>query len=57
LHQDVRGPRARGRRGDSPELEAIDKEVETLIDDAVVAAKNAPLPTPGELTTDVYVSY
>ena len=39
------------------ELEAIDKEVEALIDDAVVAAKSAPLPTPGELTTDVYVSY
>jgi acetoin:2,6-dichlorophenolindophenol oxidoreductase subunit alpha len=39
------------------ELEAIDKEVEALIDDAVVAAKNAPPPTPRELTTDVYVSY
>ncbi len=39
------------------ELEAIDKEVLDLIEDAVRAAKAAPLPAPAELLTDVYVAY
>jgi acetoin:2,6-dichlorophenolindophenol oxidoreductase subunit alpha len=40
-----------------PELEAIDKEIVKLIDDAVIAAKAAPLPTAKDLMTDVYVTY
>jgi pyruvate dehydrogenase E1 component alpha subunit len=39
------------------ELDAIDAEVATLIEDAVTEAKAAPLPTPDQLTADVYVSY
>ncbi len=39
------------------ELDAIDLEVLTLIDVAVSAAKAAAMPAPGELTTDVYISY
>ena len=39
------------------ELNAIDVEVLTLIEEAVEEAKAAPLPAPEELTTDVYVSY
>ena len=39
------------------ELNAIDGEVMTLIDEAVEEAKAAPLPAAEELTTDVYVSY
>jgi pyruvate dehydrogenase E1 component alpha subunit len=39
------------------ELEAIDQEVGQLIDAAVASAKAAPLPTPQDLVTDVYVSY
>jgi len=39
------------------EMEAIDAEVATLIDDAVEEAKAAPLPTLADLTTDVYVRY
>ncbi len=35
----------------------IDREVASLIDDAVASAKAAPLPTARELTTDVYVAY
>ena len=41
----------------SEELEAIDREVGQLIDKAVASAKAAPLPTPRDLVTDVYVSY
>jgi acetoin:2,6-dichlorophenolindophenol oxidoreductase subunit alpha len=41
----------------SEELEAIDREVGQLIDEAVASAKAAPLPTPRDLVTDVYVSY
>lgn len=40
-----------------PELEAIDKEIMKLIDEAVIAAKAAPLPTAKDLMTDVYVTY
>ena len=39
------------------ELNAIDGEVMTLIDEAVEEAKAATLPAAEELTTDVYVSY
>ena len=39
------------------ELQAIDKEVLALIDEAVQEALAAPLPSADELTTDVYVSY
>jgi len=42
---------------DAAELQAIDASVLTLIDDAVVQAKAAPLPTLADLTTDVYVTY
>ena len=40
-----------------PELEAIDKEVLSEIEAAVVAAKAAPAPTAKDLMTDVYVTY
>ncbi len=39
------------------ELDAIDREVVALIQEAVAFAKAAPLPTAADLTTDVYVSY
>jgi len=39
------------------ELEAIDKEVAALIDEAVEKALAAPTPTEADLLTDVYVSY
>lgn len=39
------------------ELNAIDAEVMTLIDEAVDEAVAAPFPDSSELTTDVYVSY
>jgi TPP-dependent pyruvate/acetoin dehydrogenase alpha subunit len=39
------------------ELQAIDRSVLALIEDAVKQAKAAPLPTVADLTTDVYVSY
>lgn len=39
------------------ELEAIDAEVLALIDDAVASARAAPSPAPGEIVTDVYISY
>jgi len=42
---------------DAAELQAIDTSVLALIDDAVVQAKAAPLPTLADLTTDVYVTY
>jgi acetoin:2,6-dichlorophenolindophenol oxidoreductase subunit alpha len=42
---------------DAGELEAIDREVATLIDDGVSEAKAAPDPTPGDVLTDVYVAY
>jgi acetoin:2,6-dichlorophenolindophenol oxidoreductase subunit alpha len=43
---------------ESAELEAIDAEVRSQIDDAVEAAKAAPPPEPSaDLLTDVYVSY
>ncbi len=39
------------------ELDAIDKEVLALIDDAVEKAVAAPVPSPDQLHTDVYVAY
>ena len=42
---------------DRAELEAIDKEVLELIEDAVRKAVAAPEPDPKELHTDVYVTY
>jgi acetoin:2,6-dichlorophenolindophenol oxidoreductase subunit alpha len=39
------------------ELDAIDREIVAQIQDAVAAAKSAPLPTAADLLTDVYVSY
>ncbi|WP_343034825.1 thiamine pyrophosphate-dependent dehydrogenase E1 component subunit alpha [Aromatoleum diolicum] len=39
------------------QLDAIDREVKTLIDDSVVRAKADPKPAAAELLTDVYVSY
>jgi pyruvate dehydrogenase E1 component alpha subunit len=39
------------------EIESIDREAVALIQDALEKAKAAPLPSPTELTTDVYVSY
>ncbi len=42
---------------ESDELARIDSEVVDLIDDALESAQAAPLPSAGELTTDVYVTY
>ncbi|MDY7805142.1 thiamine pyrophosphate-dependent dehydrogenase E1 component subunit alpha [Burkholderia stagnalis] len=39
------------------ELRTVDAQVKRLIDDAVAAAKAAPLPDASDLLTDVYVSY
>jgi acetoin:2,6-dichlorophenolindophenol oxidoreductase subunit alpha len=39
------------------ELDAIDKDVLKLIEDAVTTAKAAPMPVASELLTDVYVAY
>ncbi len=39
------------------ELDAIDAEVSSLIDDAVDEARKAPVPAPENVLTDVYVSY
>ena len=39
------------------EFDKIDREVLDLIEMAVVEAKEAPMPDPAELHTDVYVSY
>ncbi|MFI6872032.1 thiamine pyrophosphate-dependent dehydrogenase E1 component subunit alpha [Streptomyces sp. NPDC050400] len=39
------------------QLDAVDAEVATLIEEAVTEAKAAPLPTAADLDTDVYVTY
>ena len=39
------------------ELQAVDREVNALIEDAVRAAKAAPLPAAEDLLSDVYVTY
>jgi acetoin:2,6-dichlorophenolindophenol oxidoreductase subunit alpha len=40
-----------------PDLDAVDAEVATMIDQAVAEAKAAPQPTEADLLTDVYVRY
>jgi pyruvate dehydrogenase E1 component alpha subunit len=42
---------------EAAELDAIDSEVMTLIDEAVAAARAADQPDPSEVLTNVYVSY
>ncbi|MBV9717459.1 MAG: ABC transporter substrate-binding protein, partial [Solirubrobacterales bacterium] len=39
------------------DLDAVDAQVATMIDEAVDEAKAAPLPGEADLLTDVYVSY
>ncbi len=39
------------------ELDAVDTEVQQLIDEAVIEAREAPFPTEDDLLTDVYASY
>jgi acetoin:2,6-dichlorophenolindophenol oxidoreductase subunit alpha len=38
-------------------LDALDREADALIEDAVAAAKSAPFPATTELLTDVYAAY
>ena len=45
-----------GRLTDA-QLDQVDGQVAALIDEAVAEAKAAPLPTPEDLLTDVYVKY
>jgi len=47
----------RTERIERARLRQIDDEVKQLIDSAVSAAKDAPLPTVDDLLTDVYVAY
>jgi TPP-dependent pyruvate/acetoin dehydrogenase alpha subunit len=42
---------------EGPQLEEIDGEVKSLIEQAVAEAKSAPPPTEADLLTDVYASY
>ena len=42
---------------DAEDLERVDHDVRTLIDEAVTEAKAAPDPTPADVETDVYVTY
>jgi pyruvate dehydrogenase E1 component alpha subunit len=42
---------------DKEELEKIDEQIKTLIDEAIEEAKAAPAPKENDLLTDVYVSY
>jgi len=42
---------------EAAELDAVDREVLALIDEAVAAARAAPPPTEADLMTDVYVAY
>lgn len=42
---------------DEADLDKIDEEVATLIEESVAKAKAAPEPSPDKLLTDVYVSY
>jgi len=52
--------RARATGGEmlkAADLDAIDKDVATLIDTSVAEAKAAPVPEVSTLTTDVYLSY
>ena len=45
-----------GRLTDA-QLDQVDSQVAAFIDEAVAEAKAAPLPTPEDLLTDVYVKY
>jgi acetoin:2,6-dichlorophenolindophenol oxidoreductase subunit alpha len=45
-----------GRLTDA-QLDQVDSQVAAFIDEAVADAKAAPLPTPEDLLTDVYVKY
>ena len=45
-----------GRLTDA-QLDQVDSQVAALIDESVAEAKAAPLPTPEDLLTDVYVKY
>jgi acetoin:2,6-dichlorophenolindophenol oxidoreductase subunit alpha len=51
-----RGVVESGRLTDA-QLDQVDSQVAALIDEAVAEAKAAPLPTPEDLLTDVYVKY
>ena len=42
---------------EAEELDAIDREAETAIVDAVAFAESSPLPDPAECLDDVYVAY
>jgi acetoin:2,6-dichlorophenolindophenol oxidoreductase subunit alpha len=42
---------------EGPQLETIDREVKSLIEQAVAEAKSAPPPTEADLLTDVYATY
>ena len=42
---------------DGADLDALDKEVLALIDEAVAEARGAPRPSPEDVLTDVYVNY
>jgi pyruvate dehydrogenase E1 component alpha subunit len=42
---------------DDADLDAVDDEVEALIDNAVSTAKAAPAPVAADLLTQVYVRY
>jgi TPP-dependent pyruvate/acetoin dehydrogenase alpha subunit len=39
------------------DLEAVEGKIKALLEDAVIAAKNSPLPDEADLLTDVYVEY
>jgi hypothetical protein len=38
-------------------MDAVDREVERLVDDSVSAARSGPMPGAADLLTDAYVSY
>ena len=39
------------------DINKLDEEVNSLIEESVDQAKKSPLPSPEDVTTDVYVSY
>ena len=42
---------------DARDLERVDQDVRTLVDEAVREAKAGPDPTPADVETDVYATY
>jgi pyruvate dehydrogenase E1 component alpha subunit len=42
---------------DASELDRLDAEAKAEVDDAVKEAREAPVPTPDQLTADVYLNY